>query len=213
MERILDEKAMVVSSSLLDWIPIIVDAGDSDLAKRAMAQAEDEVQEQRSREPDPRLTAARGFLEADSAATIAAIEHFDAIPHWQAAVAKELAARTLAGQGSKDEAKTLAAAALDNYENLGAEYLARRVSAAMRALGVRLMRRTTGRRPASGWEALTDAEVKVAELAAKGLTNVQIGERLFVTRHTVQTHLKHVFAKLGITSRVQLANEVARHRG
>jgi len=50
----------------------------------------------------------------------------------------------------------------------------------------------------------------VARLAAQGLTNPQIGERLFVSRRTVQTHVAHVFAKLGISSRTLLAAEVAR---
>jgi DNA-binding NarL/FixJ family response regulator len=47
-------------------------------------------------------------------------------------------------------------------------------------------------------------------LAAEGLTNPQIGERLFVSRRTVQTHVAHVFEKLGISSRTLLGAEVAR---
>jgi DNA-binding CsgD family transcriptional regulator len=50
----------------------------------------------------------------------------------------------------------------------------------------------------------------VVELVVEGLTNPQIGERLFVSRRTVQTHLAHVFTKLGISSRTQLAAEAAR---
>jgi DNA-binding NarL/FixJ family response regulator len=49
-------------------------------------------------------------------------------------------------------------------------------------------------------------------LVADGLTNPQIGERLFISRRTVQTHLVHVFAKLGISSRTQLAAQVALRR-
>lgn len=65
-------------------------------------------------------------------------------------------------------------------------------------------------RPRSGWASLTPTEVKVVELVAEGLTNPQIGERMFISRRTVQTHLTHVFAKLGITSRSELAAEAAR---
>ena len=57
------------------------------------------------------------------------------------------------------------------------------------------------RRPSSGWASLTPAEREVVHLVAQGLTNAEIGERLFVSRRTVQTHLSHVFAKLGLHSR------------
>jgi DNA-binding CsgD family transcriptional regulator len=69
-----------------------------------------------------------------------------------------------------------------------------------------------GERPraASGWEALTAMEEKVAALVAEGLTNRQIGERLFISRHTVDTHLRHVFAKIGVSTRVDLAARAAR---
>ena len=60
---------------------------------------------------------------------------------------------------------------------------------------------------------LTPTERTVAALVADGLTNPQIGERLFISRRTVQTHLVHVFAKLGISSQAQLAAQVARQRG
>jgi DNA-binding CsgD family transcriptional regulator len=61
------------------------------------------------------------------------------------------------------------------------------------------------RRPATGWEALTGAERPVADLVAAGLTNREIADRLFLDRFTVETHLKHVFAKLGVSSRAELA--------
>jgi DNA-binding CsgD family transcriptional regulator len=65
-------------------------------------------------------------------------------------------------------------------------------------------------RPASGWESLTPAELQVVELVAQGLSNPQIGERLFVSRKTVTSHLGHVFAKLGVSSRAELSAEAAR---
>ena len=67
------------------------------------------------------------------------------------------------------------------------------------------------RRPATGWEALTSAERRVAELVAGGLANREVAEQLFVSRHTVETHLKHVFAKLGVGSRAELAALAARN--
>ena len=68
------------------------------------------------------------------------------------------------------------------------------------------------RRPSAGWASLTHAERQVVGLVAQGLTNPEIGEQLFVSRRTVQAHLYHVFAKLGVSSRAELAAEATRRR-
>jgi DNA-binding CsgD family transcriptional regulator len=81
-----------------------------------------------------------------------------------------------------------------------------------RDLGVRRGRRGARRRPPTGWDSLTPTERRVVDLVAEGLSNPQIGERLFVSRRTVQTHLAHVFAKLGTSSRAQLAAAAAGRR-
>jgi predicted ATPase/class 3 adenylate cyclase/DNA-binding CsgD family transcriptional regulator len=67
------------------------------------------------------------------------------------------------------------------------------------------------KRPASGWASLTPTERDVVRLVSDGLANKDIATRLFVSPRTVQTHLTHVYTKLGLTSRVQLAQEAARH--
>jgi DNA-binding CsgD family transcriptional regulator len=56
----------------------------------------------------------------------------------------------------------------------------------------------------TGVDALTASELRVARLAADGLTNREIAERLFVTERTVETHLRHVFQKLDISRRLEL---------
>ena len=53
-------------------------------------------------------------------------------------------------------------------------------------------------------------ELKVSNLVAEGLTNPEIGTRLYISRRTVETHLSHVFTKLELTSRSQVAAEAAR---
>jgi predicted ATPase/class 3 adenylate cyclase/DNA-binding NarL/FixJ family response regulator len=67
------------------------------------------------------------------------------------------------------------------------------------------------KRPTSGWGSLTRMENDVVRLVREGLGNKDIGSRLFISPRTVQTHLTHVYTKLGLTSRVQLAQEAARH--
>lgn len=84
-----------------------------------------------------------------------------------------------------------------------------RAEASLRALGVRRLRKGPGPRPAAGWDSLTDAEFRVVRLVAEGLTNRQIGERLFVSRHS-RDACRTRFGKLGLSTRVELAAEVAR---
>jgi len=67
------------------------------------------------------------------------------------------------------------------------------------------------KRPTSGWGALTPTERDVVRLVSEGLANNDIATRLFVSPRTVQTHLTHVYTKLGLASRVQLVQEAARH--
>ena len=67
------------------------------------------------------------------------------------------------------------------------------------------------KRPASGWASLTPTELDVVQLVSEGLANNDIATRLFISPRTVQTHLTHVYTKLSLTSRVQLAQEAARH--
>ena len=64
--------------------------------------------------------------------------------------------------------------------------------------------------PSSGWGSLTRAELDVVKLVAEGLGNKDVAARLFVSPRTVQAHLTHIYTKLGLTSRVQLAQEAAR---
>jgi DNA-binding CsgD family transcriptional regulator len=98
--------------------------------------------------------------------------------------------------------------ALAVYVEIGAAWDARRVRSRLRDLGVR-RRIVPGEPELTGWAAITGSELAVARLVAEGLTNREVAERLFVSPHTVNSHLRHVFAKLGINSRVELARRLA----
>jgi DNA-binding CsgD family transcriptional regulator len=67
------------------------------------------------------------------------------------------------------------------------------------------------KRPASGWASLTPTELDIVRLLGEGLPNKHIATRMFISPRTVESHLTHVYSKLGFTSRVQLAQEAARH--
>ena len=68
--------------------------------------------------------------------------------------------------------------------------------------------RGTRDRPQHGWASLTETETEIARLAAEGLTNAEIGRRMFVSRSTVKAHLSHIYLKLDLSGRTELA---ARH--
>jgi DNA-binding CsgD family transcriptional regulator len=66
------------------------------------------------------------------------------------------------------------------------------------------------KRPRHGWASLTPTELQVVALVGDGLTNPQIASRLLMGRATVKTHLEHIFTKLGVHTRAELAAQVAR---
>ena len=67
----------------------------------------------------------------------------------------------------------------------------------------------TGRR--LGWASLTVTEARVARVVAEGLTNGDVAGRMFLSRHTVDFHLRQIYRKLGIRSRVELTRLVVEH--
>ena len=79
------------------------------------------------------------------------------------------------------------------------------------AIGYAQRGRGQRKRPTSGWASLTPTERAVVRLVSEGLANNDVATRLFVSPRTVQTHLTHVYTKLGLTSRVQLVQEATRH--
>lgn len=94
--------------------------------------------------------------------------------------------------------------ALGTAGEIGALRHADRIRRVLRDVGVRHRFNSPRRQVTFGWGSLTDAELRVASLAAEGLTNQAIADRLFLSPHTISTHLRHVFNKLGVHSRVGL---------
>lgn len=94
----------------------------------------------------------------------------------------------------------------------GATWDASRLRARLRGYGIR-RRLTTESRPSTGWASLTASELAVARLVGDGMTNRDVAARLFVSPHTVSSHLRHAFAKLGINSRVELSRVLSEQDG
>jgi predicted ATPase/DNA-binding CsgD family transcriptional regulator len=113
----------------------------------------------------------------------------------------------IAGEVEQDHARAVAELG-DDFPRIAAEGQQLDAPAAV-AYGRRA--RGERRRPSFGWDSLTPTELEVVRLAAAGLTNPAIGERLFISRGTVKTHLLHVFAKLGVHTRAELAAAAIRH--
>ncbi|KUN79028.1 LuxR family transcriptional regulator [Streptomyces bungoensis] len=149
------------------------------------------------------LTAAAEAMTAEGEAARAAFER--ATRHPAAADHPFELARVRLAQGmwlrrarERAAARTVLVQAADAFERLGAAPWARRVQAELRATGA------PGGGPAPGQAALTAQERRIAELAAGGLSNREIGAQLFLSPRTVGAHLYRVFPKLGITSRAAL---------
>ena len=103
-------------------------------------------------------------------------------------------------QRRKTEARTQLRTALDTFEGIGATLWAERARGELQATG-----ETARKRDVSTADELTPQELRIARLVAAGATNRDVAAQLFVSPKTVEYHLRKVFLKVGVTSRVELA--------
>jgi DNA-binding CsgD family transcriptional regulator len=193
-----------------------VDPGDTVLlVRRALASGLREValsavefaEHRAQRTPRLRLfeaaaTHARGLLDRDPARLTAAAELYgNARPLLRAQAWEDAGALLTANDPC--EAQACFDRALEGYESCGADRESRRARSRLRKLGIKPV--VAAGAPDVGWRGLTPAELGVVRLIARGATNRQAAEQLFLSPHTVNTHVRHAFEKLGIRSRVQLA--------
>jgi DNA-binding CsgD family transcriptional regulator len=157
----------------------------------------------------------RGMIDDDVELLSEAVTHFERSPRPLAlASALEEAGAALARRHSRDDAVANLGRALEVYASIGAVSDESRVRGRLRKLGVR-RRLVSQKRAETGWDALTGSELAVVRLVASGMTNRQVAGQLYLSHHTVGTHLRHAYAKLGVNSRVELTriaiarNEVA----
>ena len=124
---------------------------------------------------------------------------------WARASAAEDLGELQAATGSHRDAIAGLDQAIEGYETTGAARDVARVRRRLRRLGVRKRHWAAQTRPATGWTSLTGTERTVSELVSQGLTNQQVADQMFISVHTVAFHLRQVFRKLSISSRVELA--------
>jgi DNA-binding CsgD family transcriptional regulator len=187
-------------------VRIAVAAADEELAQVTVAAAE------RRAAANPSLAViqgtaahARGLLDGELALLERAVDQFERTsrPLALCSALEDLAGLRIRGghkQGGIEDLER----ALKITIQAGAVWDARRIRAKLRTEGIR--RRVAGPavRPETGWAAMTDSELAVARLVAEGLTNRDVAARLFVSPHTVNSHLRQIFSKLQINSRVAL---------
>ena len=152
---------------------------------------------------------ARGLLQADEASLRQAVDLLGRSERpLLLASAREDLARLVAVDRPR-QAVALLDEALLAYGAAGAEHDAARARRRLRDLGVRRRRTLLPARPQQGMAALTTAEREVVRLVAEGGTNRRVAEQLFLSPHTVNTHLRNAFTKIGVRSRLELSRLVA----
>jgi DNA-binding CsgD family transcriptional regulator/tetratricopeptide (TPR) repeat protein len=195
------------SSLLPTLVRLALDAGDVPTTQAAVAAADTVARDR----PLPRATAAsrwcRGLHEADPEQVLAAAAYFRTAGRLlELGNALEDAALLQAAANDRDAARDAMAEALAVYADLGAVWDARRASARLRPHGIRPGVRRARRRPQTGWESLTETEIRVADLLRTGCSNPDIAARLLLSRRTVETHVSHILAKLQAGSRREIAD-------
>ncbi|WP_370942046.1 LuxR C-terminal-related transcriptional regulator [Amycolatopsis sp. cg5] len=138
---------------------------------------------------------AQGLLDQDFGLLDEAIEAYRATPR-----VYELA-RACEARQTKDSLLE----AIKIYRSLGAVRDEARCTATARAAGFSVLRRRPPRPSGQGLDLLTPAETAIAQCVAEGLSNPRIAAKLYISRYTTETHLKHIFAKLGVSGRTELA--------
>jgi DNA-binding CsgD family transcriptional regulator/tetratricopeptide (TPR) repeat protein len=199
---------------LPDLVRLAVTVGDRQVAQDAAQACQDEA----AAETRPARAAAAslrcyGLLESDPDRLAEAVAHYRTVgPPVELPAALEDLAVVLAGRGHEEDARALLNEAVARYEDMQAHWDIRRAEGRLRPYGIR--RGTRGRRgprAASGWEALTPTEIKIAALVARGDSTSDIAKGMFLSRRTVQTYISHILSKLGAKGRVEIVREALRH--
>jgi len=200
-----------IEDLFIDAVRLAVKVGDKKTAQKITTQA---VQIAEGSEIPSRQANAlycQGMVDQDAFVLLSAAQRFtDSGKKLPQAKAYEAAAQCLVEAGEMGKAKQALERAMEIYEFLDAEADINRLHAEFRQYGIRRGSHRQHRRAVSGWESLTEAELKVVALVQEGLSNPEIASRLFTSKRTVGTHVSHVLKKLRLTTRTDIARESAK---
>jgi DNA-binding CsgD family transcriptional regulator len=191
--------------SVLDLVEAATGSGQLERAAAVVADLEAIATRSKPAILSAGLSCARPLLASDAAAgdlyESALSQDLDGTPFLRARTLYSYG-RWLRRQRHKAAARIPLRNSLALFDALGARRWGERAREELRATGESVGRR----RPPDASERLTAQELHIAQLAARGLSNREIAERLFVSHRTIGSHLYHIFPKLGITARTQLRN-------
>jgi DNA-binding CsgD family transcriptional regulator/tetratricopeptide (TPR) repeat protein len=200
---------------LMDAVRLALKTGDKWTAQTLAGQAATLAEGSQVPHRQANALYCRGLIDRDAAVLLEAAHRLaDAGRPLPRAKALEAAAECLVEIEERTPARLAFEQAVTVYEFLGAEADLNRVNAEFRVHGIRRGPHSKHRRATSGWESLTDTELKVAALVEDGLSNPEIAARLVLSRRTVTTHVSHILKKLDVATRTEIARESAlRARG
>ena len=129
----------------------------------------------------------------------------------EAAISRTLAGRALGDAGRQDEAIAVLERAARELECYGAVRYRQEAEQELRKLGRQIHRRSApGKADGAGVDTLTEREAEIAALVTDRHTNPEIAAELFLSVKTIETHLRNIFRKLDVTSRVEVARVMER---
>jgi DNA-binding CsgD family transcriptional regulator/tetratricopeptide (TPR) repeat protein len=199
-----------IEDLLMDAVRLAVKTGDKTAAKTLAGQAAELADGSQIPHRQANALYGQGMVDRDAATLFESAQRYaDASRPLPRAKALEAAAECLVEVEDRVGARHAFEQAMEVYEFLGAEADLNRVQAEFRGYGIRRGPHSKHRRAQSGWESLTDAELKVAALVQEGLSNPDIAARLMLSRRTVATHVSHILKKLEVATRTDIARESA----
>ena len=205
------EELVGIEDLLADAVRLAVQIGDLPTAEAVGARIEALARGSTVSHHRAALLYSEGLLGQDPTRLLRAAELYgDACLPLPRAKALEAAAIAFLDREDKASARAAFVRAFDLYTSLGAVWDVARLRDRFRAYGIRRGPRGKHAQVRHGWDSLTPAEAKIAELVVQGMSNRQVAAQLFLSPRTVASHVSHILAKLGLHSRIDIAREASR---